>query len=120
MIPCAAKPLTDPRHSSGAPLARNRCSLYCRGTVEGTCTRQHQRSTGGCLADLQVARPHAWRARTPGAKVVVVVAVTVSLVGILVFAAVHEASRQTSVPLAQSRAAQAPVPTKQPLTRDEE
>ena len=72
------------------------------------------------MADLQVARPHAWKARTPGAKVVVVVAVTVSLVGVLVFAAAHEASQQTSAPLANSRTAQAPVPTKQPLTRDEE
>ena len=72
------------------------------------------------MADSQVARPRTTNARTPGPKVVVFVAVAVSLVGVLLFAAVHEASQTTSAPAAQSRAAQPPIPTRQPLTRDEE
>ena len=72
------------------------------------------------MADSQVARPRAAKARTPGPKVVVFVAVAASLVGVLLFAAVHEASQTTSAPAAQSRVVQTPIPTKQPLTRDEE
>lgn len=72
------------------------------------------------MAGSKLVYPDAAPSRRPGAKVIVLAAVGLVLAGVLAFAAAHEASRTSPGAAAQSRAAPAAVPTKQPLTRDEE
>ena len=72
------------------------------------------------MANSQVAGHRSVKRRTPSVKLVVFGAVAIVLIGVLLFAAAHEAAQTGTAPAARDRAAQAPVPTKQPLTRDEE